>query len=167
MKGRIPIFWTTILVTTVSLTGTFSCAPTVSIPPVAASPPPGVPSPTMEAAVEVAFETKVTEDVEDDFPRSEVMLTWGVAGAEKAREGVGSVIGVCSPVPAGDGPDILRLSCWWAGQGMEYRLRRGGDSLVVERQFTAEEIPAGDEEPFEFVRRIELDPGAGVRPAAR
>ena len=119
------------------------------------------------AVLEVAFKTTLTVDSHPDRPRSQVSLLWGPPGGERREVSLDQVTGECGP-PSAQAPreaiEVLYLQCWWGGQGMDYRLIRRGDALVVERQYQAEEIGLGDEDPFEAIHHLPVAPTTRVRP---
>ncbi|MEC9071631.1 MAG: hypothetical protein VX938_04590 [Myxococcota bacterium] len=119
--------------------------------------------------LEVAFETSLTTNSDPDRPHSQVTLLWSSTEGKSERVPLDQVTGECGP-PSAQAPreaiEVLYLQCWWAGQGMDYRLVQRGDNLVVERQYQAEEIGLEDEEPFEPIYQLPLAPGIRVRPGS-
>lgn len=153
------------------------CATT---PPTPTAEPPAVeqvaeeiPQESTGLVVEVVFERELMTEPDADLPRTRLSLLM-IAGVpprqDRTRVTLEEVNSTCGERGYGgpsDPSEILFLQCWWGGQGMDYRVLQRGDTLVVERQYQAEEIGLGEEEPFEMIREIKLRPGERARAGSR
>ncbi len=78
------------------------------------------------------------ESGDDDIPRSDAWIALIEQNGRREMQPLGTLEGVChheSP----DERDVLRVRCWWAGEGLVLRVSREGDRLIV-RQVDIDEM---------------------------
>ena len=124
-------------------------------------------SPRKGVVLEVGFEADRVEGEDEEMGYTLIAFIWGEAGAEKERVILDKFLGLCGEVPPAPDQEILDLQCWHAGQGADYYVAWRGESLVVERRYTWEEVGEGEEAPMEVLHKVKVAPGTLIRALTR
>lgn len=100
----------------------------------ASGPGPTTPAeqPRRECTAALRFQEPEVPASDDEPPRTDVSLVLICESDPTRRVAIGSEVGACFSIEAGDG-SLLRARCWWAGQGALIDVRRAGDALEVRR----------------------------------
>ncbi|MDQ3035874.1 MAG: hypothetical protein M3Y87_25955, partial [Myxococcota bacterium] len=83
---------------------------------------------------------------DEEPPRTAVSLVLICENEPTRRLAIGSEVGACFAIEAGEG-SLLLARCWWAGQGALIDVRRDGDVLEVRRADIDEHTGTGSLEP--------------------